>query len=132
MKTIVFMLLILSVHNVSGEELTAELVYDCCVRKNLKFPEIVTAQSVLETGWYNSNVCKSKNNIFGIKGKNGYKKFKHWKEGVVYYRERIQNRYRSGEDYYGFLSRIGYATDTLYIQKVKLIVNKYSKHWVDG
>ena len=33
----------------------------------------------------------------------------------------IQYRYKNDEDYYHFLDRIGYAEDSLYIQKIKSI-----------
>ena len=40
----------------------------------------------------------------------------------------IQYRLRENEDYYQFLTRIGYAEDPQYITKVKGIVKRYEKN----
>ena len=37
----------------------------------------------------------------------------------------IQYRLKDNENYYKFLSRIGYAEDPKYISKIKGIVNRY-------
>lgn len=88
--------------------------------------DIVYAQAVLETGHFKSKLCK-KGNLFGLKGKKGYRHFKHWKESVKMYKEKIQNRYKHGEDYYHFLKRIHYASSPTYNQKVKQIVKRLKK-----
>lgn len=84
--------------------------------------EIVYAQAILETGHFKSNLAK-KGNLFGLKGKNGYRTFSHWSESVKMYKEVIQNRYREGEDYYKFLNRIHYAGSRNYTNVLKRIVN---------
>lgn len=89
-------------------------------------PEIVYAQAVLETGHFKSVGCLRHHNLFGLydnKAKR-YCRFNHWSESVVAYREWIQKRYKPPEDYYKFLSRIGYASDPTYISKLKQIVKK--------
>ena len=57
------------------------------------------------------------------KDRNGYMKFSHWSESVIAYKNKIQNRYKKGENYYLFLNRIKYASDPLYIQRIKKVVN---------
>ena len=81
------------------------------------------SQSILETGYYRSEGCKKDNNLFGLYNwrKKEYYKFSHWTESVKAYRDMIQYRYKNDEDYYHFLDRIGYAEDSLYIQKIKSI-----------
>lgn len=93
----------------------------------IKYPEIVLAQAVLETGHYRSKLCKESNNLFGLYNnrKKDYFHFIHWSESVEAYKNFIQYKYQEGEDYYNFLSRIGYASDTLYIPKLKTIVKRY-------
>ena len=54
-------------------------VYTELKKQNVKHPKIVLAQSILETGYYQSNVCKSHNNLFGLMKGNNYHSFSHWK-----------------------------------------------------
>lgn len=86
--------------------------------------EIVYAQAVIESSNFKSRLCKNNNNIFGLKCKKRYCRYNHWSECVIDYKKRIQNRYRSGEDYYHFLRRIRYASDPNYIKSLKRIVKK--------
>ena len=85
--------------------------------------EIVYAQAILETGWFKSNLCVTHNNLFGLydsKNKQYYK-FDSWEQSVVAYRKWIQYKHKPNENYYAFLTRIGYAEDPNYINKVKNI-----------
>lgn len=89
----------------------------------IKYPEIVYAQALLETGHFNSTVCIINNNLFGLYNSKSkeYYKFNHWSESVIAYKKFIQERY--GQiDYYNFLERINYAEDPKYIIKLKQIV----------
>lgn len=99
-----------------------EGLWDALQFYGIHHAEIVYAQAILETGHFKSNVCKTKNNLFGLKGKNGYYSFNHWSESVKMYKEKIQSRYKNGEDYYSFLVRIRYASNPNYISVVKRIV----------
>lgn len=100
---------------------TRESVYEELKRQDIKHPRIVLAQSILETGHYQSNVCRANNNLFGLMKKDGYHSFSHWRQSVAYYKEHVQSRYRGG-DYYTFLSSIGYAQDPDYINKLKELI----------
>lgn len=95
-----------------------------CTYYDIKYPKIVTAQAILESGNFKSELFKKYNNPFGLynsKAKD-YFKFEHWTDAVVAYKNMIQNRYKEG-DYYMFLERIRYAEDPNYINKVKAIEN---------
>lgn len=109
------------------DEPTIELVMDACIYYDIKFPEIVTAQSILETGNYRSEICKNKNNLFGLYNsrKKEYYSFEHWTESVKAYHNLIQYRYKDG-DYYEWLDKIGYAEDSIYVIKVKEVVQRYN------
>ena len=101
---------------------TKELVYDCAVYYGLQHPEIIVAQSILETGYYKSRGCVEHNNLFGLydsKNKK-YFRFASWQESILAYKNKVQYKYNSG-DYYHFLERIRYAEDPEYIEKVKQI-----------
>lgn len=93
---------------------------------DIQHPDIVYAQAVLETGHFKSEGCLKHNNLFGLYNSKAkrYCRFTHWTESVIAYKEWIQRRYKPPEDYYKFLSRIGYASDPTYISKLKQIVKK--------
>lgn len=93
---------------------------------DVKYPHIVYAQALIETGNFKSNLCLSDNNLFGLynSSRSRYHRFDHWVESVIAYKNFIQRRYKPPEDYYKFLQRIGYAEDPNYISKLKKVVNK--------
>ena len=93
---------------------------------DVKYPHIVYAQALIETGNFKSDLCLSDNNLFGLynSSRNKYHRFDHWTESVIAYKDFIQRRYKPPEDYYEFLQRIGYAEDPNYISKLKKVVNK--------
>lgn len=90
-------------------------------RNKIKHPDIVLAQAKLETGRYTSNVCKTHNNLFGLKRGNRYRSYRHWTESVRAYKKLIQSRYKGG-NYYAFLERIGYASYPNYTLKLRDLV----------
>ena len=96
---------------------------------DVKYPHIVYAQAVIETGNFKSGLCLNDNNLFGLynSNKGKYHSFNHWTESVVAYKNFIQYKYKPSENYYEFLQRIGYAEDTDYISKLKKAVNKNDK-----
>ena len=87
-------------------------------RQGLPHPHIVLAQARLETGNFRSDRCKRDKNLFGIKHGNRYARYSTWQDSIKDYKQRISARYKGG-DYYAFLKRIGYASDKLYISKLK-------------
>ena len=90
------------------------------IKKNgIKYPKIVLAQAILETGWFKSSVCRNKHNLFGLtnpRTKNYYE-FNHWTESVKAYMDKVQYRY-SGGNYLLWLKKIGYAEDKGYIRAI--------------
>ena len=95
---------------------------------NVKCPDIVYAQAVLETGNFTSKGCTKDNNLFGIMTRNGkHAKFNHWVESVKAYKNRVQYKHRENENYYKFLSRIGYAQDKTYNAKLKIILKNQNQ-----
>jgi len=90
------------------------------IEKNgIKYPKIVLAQAILETGWFKSSVCRNKHNLFGLtnpRTKNYYE-FNHWTASVKAYYTKVQYRYKSG-NYLLWLRDIGYAEDKGYIRAI--------------
>ena len=106
--------------------LSEENLYNELVAQGVDFPEIVTAQALLETGHFKSYACLQQNNLFGLRDSKGkYMSFPHWTDAVAAYKKYIQ-RYNHPvpEDYYAYLQELGYAEDPQYIDKLKQIVNK--------
>lgn len=95
-------------------------------RNGIQHPKIVLAQAILETGWFQSNVCRTKNNLFGLTNpRTGqYYEFNHWTESVKAYYTKVQYRYKGG-NYLLWLKKIGYAEAPDYIQSLASILTQY-------
>ena len=106
------------------EELNIENLYASLKRHGIKYPKIVLAQAILETGAFRSRVCRENNNLFGLRHSKGYYAFEHWEESVIAYRDKVQYKHRDNENYYSFLRRIGYSTSKDYVRRVREIVNQ--------
>lgn len=90
------------------------------IKKNgIKYPKIVLAQAILETGWFKSSVCRKKHNLFGLTNPRTktYYEFNHWTESVKAYYTKVQYRYKGG-NYLLWLKKIGYAEDKGYIRAI--------------
>ena len=90
-------------------QITPAKVYNELVEQDVKCPEIVLRQSILETGWYGCTECSlDNNNLFGLtyydskSGTRKYQKFDNWTESVSQYKK-WQDKYYKGGDYYDFL-----------------------------
>ena len=106
------------------DELTIASLYAALKRHGIKYPKIVLAQAILETGAFKSRLCREDNNLFGLRHSKGYYTFEHWEESVIAYRDWVQYKHRDGEGYYAFLKRIGYASAKDYIYKVRKIADQ--------
>jgi len=96
------------------------------VRAYLEFIEckevdIVLAQAILETGHFKSYSSRVRHNLFGLTRNHKLEAFDTWQESCDKYLLWIQYKYDGRESYYNFLLRIGYASDSIYIKKLKKI-----------
>lgn len=105
-------------------DLTIENLYKVLDKYDVKFPNIVMAQALLETGRFTSPLCLQSHNLFGLRhpSDGSYYVFNSWEESVKAYKDDVQYKYDGG-DYYAFLNRIGYAQDPKYTSKVMRIAN---------
>jgi hypothetical protein len=86
----------------------------------IQYPEIVLAQAKLESGNFTSERFKKYNALFGFQTSDtNIIKYKSWKESVIHYKAWQMKRLKSNENYYDFLIRIKYASDSNYINKLK-------------
>jgi len=104
---------------------------------NFKYPHIVLAQAKLESGNFNSKLFKENNNLFGMRNpkvrittsagsQNGYAYYSSWIESVydyAFYSSSYLNKAKNEREYYMYLST-NYAEDTLYVNRLKNIVEK--------
>lgn len=108
-----------------SKELNDSILYLALVHYKVKNPKAVLAQAKLESGNFTSSHCVTRNNFLGLYNsqKKEYYKFDHWTDCIISYKTMIEYRLKDGENYYKFLSRIRYASDPSYIDKVKRIEN---------
>ena len=108
-----------------SKELNDSILYLALVHYKVKNPKAVLAQAKLESGNFTSSHYVTRNNFLGLYNsqKREYYKFDHWTDCIISYKTMIEYRLKDGENYYKFLSRIRYASDPSYIDKVKLIEN---------
>lgn len=102
---------------------------------NVKFPHIVMAQSIIETGRWRSKVFLENNNLFGMKEANrrvstskgtqlNHAYYNHWRESVydyAFYQCRYLSNINTEDEYYQYLDG-SYAEAGDYIQVIKKTV----------
>lgn len=127
--------LVIYVHEVGKQEISAESVLTLLDTLNVEHPHIVFAQMRLESGNFKSDLAKNNDNFFGMKyprqratvaqgNDRGYAYYRSWSYSVLDYAI-WQRRYASGlteEEYLEMLSE-KYAEDKAYIRKVKSIAD---------
>ena len=96
---------------------------------------IILAQAALETGYGKSYLARVHNNHFGIRARHGYRRYDTAESSFVAHSVLLttQARYKSlfelnASDYKGWahgLQRCGYATDSLYAEKLVWIIERY-------
>lgn len=104
---------------------------------NMKFPHIVYAQSLIETGHFDSKIFHENHNLFGMKQARtrvttaqgtqyNHAYYENWRESVYDYAF-YQCRYLSGlkneEEYLAYLGR-SYAEDPNYLSKIRNLINR--------
>lgn len=105
-------------------KLTNDNLYTELVAQGIDYPKIVLAQAILETGHFTSYSCRERNNLFGLRKRDGsYMTFDHWTNSVHAYKKYIQKYKEIPNDYYKFLNDLGYAEDSVYVVRVKQIEN---------
>lgn len=106
---------------------------------NVKYPHIVLAQSIVETGRWESRIFFENHNLFGMReaktrittaGGTQYAHayYSHWRESVydyAFYQCRYLSKIGSEGEYFQYLSA-SYAEDTNYVNVLKDVIEKES------
>jgi flagellum-specific peptidoglycan hydrolase FlgJ len=107
---------------------------------NFKYPHIVMAQAMLETGSFKSVVFKQNNNLFGMKEatsrlnlckgtEHGHASYSTWEDSVLDYAlwcTSYANKANSESEYFQILNSLGYAEDGSYVVKLKEMIEKHN------
>ena len=83
--------------NIDTTGVTYENLYAEIIKKEIKFPKIVWAQAILESGHFKSSVFKTNNNLFGmmmprkrktvaLSSPSVYAKYESWQASVYDYK----------------------------------------------
>jgi uncharacterized FlgJ-related protein len=108
-------------------------------RLNVRFPHIVMAQSILETGGFKSNIFKENHNLFGMKQanirintakgtQNGHAYYDNWYESVydyAFYQCRYLSTIRSEQEYFTYLSTSYAESGDKYVTSLKDVIEKH-------
>lgn len=108
---------------------------------NVRYPHIVLAQSILETGHYSSHIFKTNHNLFGMKEARRRVKtakgtqlnhayYDNWKESVydyAFYQCRYMGRIDTEAEYYQALDA-SYAEANQYSTNLKRIIERENLH----
>jgi uncharacterized FlgJ-related protein len=129
---------VIIINEIEKDAFSQDALVEELKRLNIRFPHIVLAQSMLETGHFESNVFRANNNLFGMKqarqrcttarGTNlNHAYYDNWKESVMDY-ALFQSAYlrnlKTEAQYFSYLDR-NYAEAQNYDQAVKNMIDKY-------
>ena len=148
LKTILFasLLMLMSFTTIKETEsvsLTHELLYEQINEKNIKFPDIVFAQAVLESGHFKAPLFINKNNLFGMripkkrettavnKGKKGYALYENWDSSIddylLWQEFTLKNRGNlTRSQYFALLGKV-YASDKRYVTSLKRVISEHQE-----
>lgn len=129
------------------EKISKKSLYEQIIKYGIKFPDIVFAQAILESGEFTSKLFKSANNLFGMKvptkresarigsTQNGYSKYGDWMFSVYDYSLWQDHMLKTRDDitkkqYFALLGRV-YADDPKYVSKLKQRISEYNHIFVE-
>jgi flagellum-specific peptidoglycan hydrolase FlgJ len=139
MKKLILLVLLATTMFASARTPNQREVYEELIRLDVKFPDIVLAQTILESGNFSSKVAKQNNNLFGMRmpkvrqttaigQRYGYARYYNWKDSVKDYKlwqEALLKKYpnMTRGQYKSYINRV-YSTGKNYISKINLIIQK--------
>lgn len=123
--------------DLEDSEFSQEALIEFLEETNIRFPHIVLAQSVLETGNYKSEVFAMNHNLFGMKQARvrpttalgtsiGHAYYNNWKESVydyALYQAAYLKNVKTEDQYFEYLGS-NYAEAEHYVRALKRIIKK--------
>jgi hypothetical protein len=123
----------------NNEEFSEENLIELIKKLNFKYPEVVLAQTMLETSFYKSNIFRENQNLFGMKQaysrvnlnegtKNGHAVYSYWKESVIdygFYYSTYLYKCKTRDELLKTLNRI-YAGDPIYDKKLQQLIVEHN------
>lgn len=120
------------------EKFTKDKLISELNRLNVKFPHIVMAQSIVETGHFTSDIFLENNNLFGMKEarvrintasgtSKGHAYYNSWEESVydyAFYQSRYLGKIKTEEEYFNYLSS-SYAEANNYVVLLNEVIERY-------
>lgn len=120
----------------NSTKFSQQMLEDLLIQMNFKYPHIVYAQAILETGNFSSKNFKQNNNMFGMKraksrittameSSSTYAVYNSWEKSLIdygLYQSRYIYRIKSESDYYSYIEN-NYASDPDYVSKLKNIIS---------
>lgn len=121
----------------SEEAFSQQALVEELKKLNVRFPEIILAQSILETGHYTSRIFEENNNLFGMKEAKarsttalgtqlGHAYYNNWKESVLDYalfQNAYMNKIRKEKQYLKYLDK-NYAEASNYDKTILQIIER--------
>lgn len=121
--------------NENNTEFSSDTLIHMLKQLNVKFPHIVLAQSIVETGHWTSKIFLENHNLFGMKEayvrvhtargtQYGHAYYENWEESVydyAFYQCRYLGAIRTEDEYFNYLSN-SYAEAPNYIKILKQVI----------
>lgn len=128
---------------IENQEFTSENLITYILEKEIKHPQIVYAQALVETGWFTSKIFRENKNLFGMREPNKREttalgtKYKHayyssWKESVddyLLWQKMFKKTPIETETDYFKLLRARYAEDKRYVEVLKIVIKRDTVQW---
>ena len=128
-----------------NKTLNHQNLYDILLEYDVKYPDVVFAQALLESGNFTSYLCQKQNNLFGMKmpykrettaigkNKNGYAKYSSWHDSVqdylLFQNYVMRKKEMTREEYLSYIGKY-YAADKKYIIKIKSKIKEYKELFI--
>ena len=124
------------------DKFTEEKLIDELKRLNVRYPHIVMAQSILETGHWSSRIFKSNHNLFGMKQANirintakgtnlNHAYYENWQESLydyAFYQCRYMSSARTEEEYFMALDASYAEVGGSYSKALKDVISIVQAH----
>lgn len=125
-----------------NDSIDLQKVYNTLIQWNIKYPEVVLAQCMIESAYLSSPIFKENHNLFGMKvattrpttakgTRRNHAYYDNWIMSIVDYalfQAAFTRKLKTEEDYIKYLNQV-YAEDNSYAIKIKKLLPKIKKDY---